>query len=260
MSMLPWGSARRAQALRRANQNDGVFANLTAKPDTTGSRIGLGAEEFPPTYEEAAADQTPPYWETTILTPGFSDEVYLDGLLVGSPLNFIWNMIVSSAFQFVGFLLTYLLHTSHAAKHGSRAGLGFTLFQYGLYLQPNVAGDAGAPARQFEPSRPNSYEVEGMAKEVAGTFHQGAATSTSASASSGSAAATALTSGGPSGWISVFLMVLGAIMVLKAVVEYLRARKMELVIQGPSTAVSGTVAAMADHDEEEDENRVQFMV
>jgi hypothetical protein len=34
-----------------------------------------------------------------------------------------------------GFLLTYVLHTSHAAKHGSRAGLGITLIQYGLYLR-----------------------------------------------------------------------------------------------------------------------------
>lgn len=38
------------------------------------------------------------------------------------------------SFQFVGFLLTTLLSTSHAAKNGSRAGLGITLIQYGLYL------------------------------------------------------------------------------------------------------------------------------
>ncbi|KAJ2965417.1 hypothetical protein NUW54_g14125 [Trametes sanguinea] len=30
------------------------------------------------------------------------------------------------------FVLTYLLHTTHAAKYGSRAGLGLTLIQYGL--------------------------------------------------------------------------------------------------------------------------------
>lgn len=44
-------------------------------------------------------------------------------------------MLVSMSFQFVGFLLTYLLHTSHAAKHGSRAGLGITLIQYSFYLK-----------------------------------------------------------------------------------------------------------------------------
>ena len=39
------------------------------------------------------------------------------------------------SFQFVGFLLTYLLHTTHAARLGSRAGLGFTLIQYGFSLR-----------------------------------------------------------------------------------------------------------------------------
>ena len=41
-------------------------------------------------------------------------------------------MIVSVSFQFVGFLLTYVLHTTHAAKYGSRVGLGITLIQFGL--------------------------------------------------------------------------------------------------------------------------------
>lgn len=41
-------------------------------------------------------------------------------------------MLVSMSFQFVGFLLTYLLHTTHAAKNGSRAGLGITLIQLGV--------------------------------------------------------------------------------------------------------------------------------
>ncbi len=42
-------------------------------------------------------------------------------------------------FQFVGFLLTYLLHTTHAARCGSRAGLGVTLIQYGFYLRTRAA-------------------------------------------------------------------------------------------------------------------------
>lgn len=220
LGMLPWIGGRTAPSLR-ANQNDGVFSNITAKPETDRPN-----EDFPPTYEEAASDQTPPYWETTIMAPGFGDEVFIEGLPVGSPINFIWNMMVSSAFQFVGFLLTYLLHTSHAAKQGSRAGLGFTLFQYGFYLQPNAAGDATTPAKEFEPSQPNNYDVSTKTEDVSGSFHQG-------SPSDGDASAT-MEASGASGWISVLLMVLGAIMILKAVVDYLRARKMELVIQGPS--------------------------
>lgn len=219
-SMLPWTRGRGGPSLQ-ANQNDGVFANITAKPETDRQ-----SEDFPPTYEEAAADQTPPYWETTIMAPGFGDEVFIEGLPVGSPINFVWNMMVSSAFQFVGFLLTYLLHTSHAAKQGSRAGLGFTLFQYGFYLQPNAAGDATTPAKEFEPSQPNNYDVSTKSEDVSGSFNQGS--------TAGSDPSPSLDGSGASGWVSILLMVLGAIMILKAVVDYMRARKMELVIQGPS--------------------------
>jgi hypothetical protein len=32
-------------------------------------------------------------------------------------------------------MVTYLLHTSHAGKNGSRAGLGLSLIQFGLYVR-----------------------------------------------------------------------------------------------------------------------------
>jgi hypothetical protein len=38
----------------------------------------------------------------------------------------------------VGFLLTYLLHATHAARLGSRAGLGITLINYGFSLRKNM--------------------------------------------------------------------------------------------------------------------------
>lgn len=59
----------------------------------------------------------------------------IDNLPVGSVFAFLWNLLVSVSFQFVGFLLTYLLHTTHASKYGSRAGLGITLIQYGFYMR-----------------------------------------------------------------------------------------------------------------------------
>ncbi len=87
------------------------------------------------TYEQASQDNAPPYWETTMYLPGAGDEVFIDGLAVGHVFGFIWNMLISMSFQFVGFLLTYILHTTHASKQGSRAGLGITLIQYGFYLK-----------------------------------------------------------------------------------------------------------------------------
>lgn len=59
----------------------------------------------------------------------------IEGLPTGTLFSFLWNMLVSISFQFVGFLLTFLLHTTHAAKYGSRAGLGVTLIQYGFALR-----------------------------------------------------------------------------------------------------------------------------
>lgn len=64
-----------------------------------------------------------------------SGDLPIDGLATGTVFSFLWNMLVSISFQFVGFLLTYLLHTTHAAKMGARAGLGLTLVQYGFALR-----------------------------------------------------------------------------------------------------------------------------
>lgn len=62
----------------------------------------------------------------------------IEGLPTGTLFSFLWNMLVSISFQFVGFLLTFLLHTNHAAKFGSRAGLGVTLIQYGFALRTRL--------------------------------------------------------------------------------------------------------------------------
>lgn len=96
------------------------------------------SKDAPPSYASAQADAAPSYWETTIHAPSSSNspgEMIIDGLQTGSLFSFLWNMLVSISFQFVGFLLTYLLHTTHAAKLGSRAGLGVTLIQYGFAMR-----------------------------------------------------------------------------------------------------------------------------
>src|SRR5690349_23859465 len=91
-----------------------------------------------------------------------SDEVYIDGLPVGSVFSFVWNGMISMSFQLVGFLLTYLLHTTHAAKNGSRAGLGLTFVQYGFYMKGNNGREEGNPG-QFAnnpPPDPNSHSFD----------------------------------------------------------------------------------------------------
>ena len=94
----------------------------------------IANDTCPQSYAEAQADAVPPYWETTVHAPSTDPDapMIIDDLPTGSPWLFFTNLFISFFFQFIGFLFTYLLHTSHAAKYGSRAGLGVTLIQFGL--------------------------------------------------------------------------------------------------------------------------------
>jgi len=132
--------------------NDGVWANVSARPSApvrvtneAGESIIVpeeSAKEAPPSYAVAQQDAVPQYWETTTVhAPSTLDsEILIDDLPSGNIWIFFFNLLVSFGFQFVGFLLTFLLHTSHAAKYGSRAGLGLTLIQYGFTSRSGGTG------------------------------------------------------------------------------------------------------------------------
>ncbi|EQL01130.1 hypothetical protein G6O67_003598 [Ophiocordyceps sinensis] len=217
-------SASRPRVVGGGNGTDGVFANLSARPERRNSE----KEEQPPSYEQAAADAAPPYWETTILAPGFGglDEVYVDGMPVGSVFSFVWNGMISTSFQLVGFLLTYLLHSTHAAKNGSRAGLGITLIQYGFYMKGTTEGEPPAmngPDGYAAPSDPNSHD-----------FDPGEVTD-------GGSGNSVITGGE---WMSYLLMVVGWFILIKSVAEYLRARRHEqLVMQSPDRGLGVPIIA-----------------
>ena len=182
-------------------------------------------------YEQAAADAAPPYWETTILAPGMGglDEVYVDGMPVGSVFSFVWNGMISTSFQLVGFLLTYLLHSTHAAKNGSRAGLGITLIQYGFYMKdagidvPAMDGPDGYAA----PPDPNSHD-----------FDPSDITNTDKGSITGSE------------WMAYVLMVVGWFILIKSVAEFLKARRHEqLVLQSPDRGLPVPVVGDGEHPE-----------
>lgn len=116
-----------------------LAGNAPQQPHTN-NRIDDGEIEQndkPPSYEEAHNDTVPSYWDLSPEGSLYYDEVCVNGLPAGSLINFVWNCIVSSSFQFFGFLITYILHTSHAAKEGSRCGLGITFISLGLKTMPN---------------------------------------------------------------------------------------------------------------------------
>jgi hypothetical protein len=214
--------------------SDGVFANLSAKPER-----GEKTEEHPPTYEQAAADAAPPYWETTILAPGLGgpDEVYVEGLPVGSVFSFIWNGMISMSFQLVGFLLTYLLHTTHAAKNGSRAGLGITLVQYGFYMKGSGGSSGSAPVngqdpQYTQPPDPNSHDFDPDKVTAAGTEN-------TSSGGIGDIAS--------SEWLAYILMIVGWFILIRAVSDFLKARRHEqLVLQSPERGLNVPVIATGE--------------
>jgi Protein of unknown function (DUF2370) len=132
--------------------------------------------------------------------------------------------MISMSFQLVGFLLTYLLHTTHAAKNGSRAGLGLTLVQYGFYMKgtPKDIGDG-------PPSDPNSHD-----------FDPNASTANSSS----------LATLASSDWVSYVLMIVGWFILIRAVSDFLRARRHEqLVLQSPDRGLPVPVIAEGESTE-----------
>lgn len=153
----------------------GVFGNLAARPDVHTPQAEDGAEyapeetqkEGPPSYQAALRDAVPPYWDTTVVLPSSSspfgplsssisgDEILIDGMPGGNFFGFFWNMIVSVSFQFVGFLLTYVLHTTHSAKFGSRVGLGLTMIQFGFGLRSKADAMIATGRFPTDPSDPS---------------------------------------------------------------------------------------------------------
>jgi hypothetical protein len=134
----------KAKTVRTENGEVHVVPEDSARDAPPVSYISLSSNTYSPlksyrfttkTYADAQADTVPPYWETTVHAPSGLDgsDILVDELPAGSVFIFAANLFTSFFFQFVGFILTYLLHTSHAAKYGSRAGLGLTLIQYGFY-------------------------------------------------------------------------------------------------------------------------------
>jgi Protein of unknown function (DUF2370) len=104
----------------------------------------------------ASADSAPSYWETTVHAPSALDlngDMIIDELPTGSVLMFAFTTLISWSFQLPGFLLTYLLHGTHAGRFGSLAGLALTFIQWGFGA--TVMG--AFPPSEEPPSRPDDF-------------------------------------------------------------------------------------------------------
>ncbi|KAJ3039933.1 hypothetical protein HDV00_011599 [Rhizophlyctis rosea] len=185
--------------------SDGVFANLSAKPDAPTTPEKQFQEFEPPSYTDVVHENPPAYFEPTTIfaaTVGEDGDILIEGLPVGNFWAFIANMFISMSFDFIGFLLTMLLATSHAARCGSRSGLGITLLRYGLYIQSSqYEKDVEEFNELYDPSNPETPE-EIQAENL---------------------------------WISYLLMGAGIFMILKANIEFTRIRRMrDIVLTAPA--------------------------
>lgn len=114
------------------------------------------------------------------------------------------------SFQFVGFLLTYLLASTHAARCGSRVGLGVILIQYGFYVQDSNKGseDSGMPVAdtdgdfQDPDTNDNSQGFEGTILR--------------------------------NQWISGILMIVGWFILVRSLAEYYRVKTLEAQVRKAS--------------------------
>ncbi|KAI0254990.1 hypothetical protein BJV78DRAFT_1273649 [Lactifluus subvellereus] len=228
------------------SDNDGVFANVTAKPappvpvTTDNGDVYMVPEETqqeaPPSYVAASADAAPSYWETTVHAPSALDlngDMIIDELPTGSLVIFVLTTLVSWFFQLPGFLLTYLLHGTHAGRFGSLAGLALTFIQWGFGTTVMSA---------FPP--PNEPPPDGSGYGH-GKAPGGGSSPTGESPIGGIPAGNSTTggNGGPTladmqaghEWVSFVLMTLGWFLLLTSLIGYFRVKRFELSVRASRT-------------------------
>ncbi|KAI0324654.1 hypothetical protein GY45DRAFT_1288566 [Cubamyces sp. BRFM 1775] len=262
-------------------ENDGVFANVSAKPskpirvtDLDGN-VHLVPEEVqketPPSYAEAQADAVPPYWETTVHAPAAALDpnafMIVDDLPSGSVLTFVATAFVSFFFQFAGFVLTYLLHTTHAAKYGSRAGLGLTLIQYGLIqyggsfgrvqsggVETGLEGAADGSAAASGNAVSSLTVEEAMARlnnsRLVEMVRNGTLDYTSFNATDPSAVFDIQFAVTSRDWIALILMTLGWFLLLSSCVGFYRVKRWENAVRVASLPAEPLTAEQRRHDEQ----------
>ncbi|KAH9244654.1 hypothetical protein BASA81_017932 [Batrachochytrium salamandrivorans] len=167
---------------------------MAAKPDALPNK---NFEEIePPSYTEVVGDPSPPYFDTSITT-GVTEEgeVLIDGMPVGDFLSFVVNVFVSMTFDFLGFLITSLLATSHAAKYGSQCGLGLTLIRVSVLIKDKV--ESSEDYGQYNSGYASDPAEEKQRRE----------------------------------WSAFLLMIIGFFVCVRSFAEYIRAGRMRDVIQ-----------------------------
>ncbi|CAK5268787.1 unnamed protein product [Mycena citricolor] len=222
------------------SENDGVFANVMAKPSRSQAVRGEDGQvyivpedaqkEAPPSYAAAQQEENvPPYWETTVHAPSMGDfgtDMIIEDLPTGSAWIFAANLLISFFFQFVGFMFTFLLSTSHAARYGSRAGLGITLIQFGFSSRSGSSEGGFGDDSDYHPNATTGNSTSWN------TTTPGLTPPAVPDAGS----EMDITVGGIAGrdWLSFLLMTLGWFILLSSFIGYWRVKRWERSIRRSS--------------------------
>ncbi|KAF8928960.1 hypothetical protein BGZ58_009259 [Dissophora ornata] len=158
----------------------------------------------------------------------FAGEILVEGLPVGSIFQFLWNVAVALSFQFFGVLLTYLLHNSHASKAGSMVGLGMTLLNFGIRMRGGFTMlEDDSNSLDMGPTTGTAGEITQVDKPllVDNTGYVGVSDPRYGS-SADSGQMDWLETETESRWVSLILMVIGWVVIVKALTEYVAAKRM----------------------------------
>lgn len=117
---------------------DGVFSNLNATFHSTTNTNTIpppsSNEESLPPYAAVAADAVPPYPVVIVSTHDSNNGCVVDGIPVGSHIEFFATLFLTVVFTTIGFLLGYGLSRTHAGRYGATTGLGLVVIHWGLLI------------------------------------------------------------------------------------------------------------------------------
>ncbi|KAF9363637.1 hypothetical protein BGX34_003679 [Mortierella sp. NVP85] len=184
----------------RPSTSDGVFANISAKPEVENPK---DREQHPPTYDSAVQDMTPPYFEMTVIssTRTFGDEILIEGLPLGNIFQFLWNVT--------------------GRIYGSMVGLGITLLNFGIQMR----GGLGAFFRSDDDAGATSIAAAAAATGEITMDDTGYVSGNNASEQMNW-----LESDIENHWVSLILIIVGSMVIVKTLAEYAAKRK-EMIIQ-----------------------------
>jgi len=128
--------------------HDGVFSNLNEKPEIRSDAL--------PTYTQVTGEaEYDPFcgYEVTYCRIGeFYGEMLINSIPAGTWAGLIISAFFSFIFDFIGFIMTFFLSTSHGTRKGALIGLALTMIRYGLIIITDSEDPAdGSPAdEEFE--------------------------------------------------------------------------------------------------------------